>query len=187
MQAILGERDRVPAPDAVDRIIEQWQKERPDLDTAAMEILGRIYRIARRAGDRMEEVYGTCGLSRADFDVLSTLRRDGEPFRLSPSDLAATTMVTTGGMTSRLDRLENRGLVRRLPDSRDRRSLLVELTGRARDLVDRGLVDGLADQQRQLAGLDAGELGHLAAMLRVVLGNLEGSSGPEAKMKSGAV
>jgi DNA-binding MarR family transcriptional regulator len=161
------------AVDAVDQIIEQWGRERPDLETGPMEVFGRVYRIARRMGDRMEQVYAVHGLSRADTDVLLTLRRAGEPYRLNPKDLAASTMITTGGMTGRLDSLERAGLVRRLPDPADRRCLLIELTARGRQLVDLALVDGLEEQRGGLAGLDAASLRRLADALRAVLNNLE--------------
>lgn len=101
--------------DPVDAIIDQWAVVRPDLDTAAMEVFGRIYRLARSMGDRTEKAYARFGIARGEFDVLATLRRAGEPYTLSPRQLSSTLMLTTGGMTGRLDKLEQTGLLRRSP------------------------------------------------------------------------
>src|SRR4029453_8932608 len=108
---------------------------RPDLQTEAMAVFGRVYRIARLVGDQQEAVYATFGINRGDFDVLATLRRAGEPFRLPPKALTASLMLTSGGMTGRLDRLEKRGLVARSPDPTDRRGLTITLTPAGRELV----------------------------------------------------
>ena len=99
--------------DRVDAIIGQWAVELPDLDTAAMATWGRIYRLAAAMGAAMEELYQQHGISRGDFDVLATLRRSGPPYRLTPTRLAAASMLTTGGMTGRLRRLEAAGLIDR--------------------------------------------------------------------------
>lgn len=101
--------------DPVDTIVEQWARVRPDLDTRAMEVFGRIFRLSRAMGDRMERAYRPYGISRGEFDVLATLRRSGEPYTLSPRELSATLMLTTGGTTGRLDKLERAGLLRRSP------------------------------------------------------------------------
>src|ERR1043166_2551944 len=114
--------------DAVDAIVGQWATERPGLPTGGMEIFGRVYRIARRMGDMMEATYARHGIGRGEFDVLGTLRRSGAPYELSPSRLASTMMLTTGGMTGRLDRLERAGLVERGADPIGRRGLRVRLT-----------------------------------------------------------
>lgn len=106
---------RPPREDPVDAIIEQWAEVRPDLDTTAMEVFGRIYRLTRAVGDRVDKAYATLGIGRGEFDVLATLRRSGEPYTLSPRELSATLMLTTGGMTGRLDKLERAGLLRRSP------------------------------------------------------------------------
>src|SRR4051794_12650815 len=93
----------VTHPDGVDRIIEQWRTERPDLDTGPMAIFGRIFRLARNGGDATEQAYAAYGIGRAEFDVLATLRRSGSPFQLSPGALAASMMLSSGGTTARLD------------------------------------------------------------------------------------
>ncbi|MER7691239.1 MarR family transcriptional regulator [Streptomyces sp. NPDC097610] len=152
--------------DPVDAIIEQWAAVRPDLDTAAMEVFGRVFRLARTMGDRMEKAYAPYGISRGEFDVLATLRRSDAPYTLSPRQLSATLMLTTGGMTGRLDKLERAGLLRRSPDPHDRRGLQVTLTDKGLRLIDEAVVAGLAVQTEALAHLDEERAGQLAALLR---------------------
>ncbi|GCB49356.1 MarR family winged helix-turn-helix transcriptional regulator [Streptomyces sp. NL15-2K] len=155
--------------DPVDAIIGQWAAVRPDLDTRAMEVFGRIYRLARTMGDRTEKVYSALGIARGEFDVLATLRRSGEPYALSPRQLSATLMLTSGGMTGRLDKLERAGLLRRSPDPHDRRGLQVTLTEQGLDLVDRAVGAGLAAQTEALSALDTEQVDHLADLLRELL------------------
>ncbi|MFD8002108.1 MarR family winged helix-turn-helix transcriptional regulator [Streptomyces mirabilis] len=155
--------------DPVDAIIEQWATARPDLDTAAMEVFGRVFRLARTMGDRMEKAYAPYGISRGEFDVLATLRRSDAPYTLSPRQLSATLMLTTGGMTGRLDKLERAGLLRRSPDPHDRRGLQVTLTDKGLRLIDEAVGAGLAVQTEALAHLDEERAGQLAALLRELL------------------
>jgi DNA-binding MarR family transcriptional regulator len=160
--------------DAVDAIIEQWARERPDLETAAMEVFGRIYRLARGMGERTEKAYGAFGISRGEFDVLATLRRAGEPYTLSPRELSSTLMLTTGGMTGRLDKLERAGLLARSPDPNDRRALRVSLTERGLALVNDAVTVGLDAQAEVLtAAMDEERAAELAGMLRELLAALE--------------
>ncbi|MBO3742104.1 MarR family winged helix-turn-helix transcriptional regulator [Actinoplanes flavus] len=158
--------------DDIDRILGQWARERPDLDTAAMGVFGRIFRLSRLAGDVTERAYGRFGIGRPEFDVLATLRRSGEPFQLSPGALAASMMLSTGGTTARLDRLEKAGLVTRSPDPNDRRAILVRLTERGRALADEAVAAGLAEQQRLLAHLPPEKSAQLSALLRELLHGL---------------
>ncbi|MCX4400716.1 MarR family winged helix-turn-helix transcriptional regulator [Streptomyces sp. NPDC059837] len=155
--------------DPVDAIIEQWATVRPDLDTAAMEVFGRVFRLARTMGDRMEKAYAPHGISRGEFDVLATLRRSDAPYTLSPRQLSATLMLTTGGMTGRLDKLERAGLLRRSPDPHDRRGLQVTLTDKGLRLIDEAVTAGLAVQTEALAHLDEERAGQLADLLRELL------------------
>jgi DNA-binding MarR family transcriptional regulator len=159
--------------DPVDAIIEQWAVVRPELDTAAMEVFGRIYRLARALGDRMEKAYARFGISRGEFDVLATLRRSDVPYTLSPRQLSATLMLTTGGMTGRLDKLERAGLLRRSPDPHDRRGIQVTLTDKGLRLIDEAVVAGLAVQTEALAHLDEKQAGQLADLLRELLTGAE--------------
>lgn len=155
--------------DRVDAIAAQWTAQRPELDTLPMEVFGRIYRIARLMGDRVERAYAPFGIGRGEFDVLATLRRAGEPHTLSPSQMSTTLMLTTGGMTGRLDKLERAGLVRRVPDPGDRRALLAQLTEKGRELVDEAVEAGLAEQSAALEQLSAQQRTQLAGLLRTLL------------------
>jgi DNA-binding MarR family transcriptional regulator len=155
--------------DPVDAIIEQWARVRPDLDTRAMEVFGRIFRLSRAMSDRMEKAYEPHGISRGEFDVLATLRRSDEPYTLSPRELSATLMLTTGGMTGRLDKLERAGLLRRSPDPHDRRALRVTLTEEGLRLIDEAVAAGLTEQRDALSALDDEQAGQLADLLRNLL------------------
>ncbi|MCZ7589918.1 MAG: MarR family transcriptional regulator [Gaiella sp.] len=159
--------------DAVDRITAQWRRERPDLDPAPMGIVGRISRIAALAERELDPVFAEHDLTGADFDVLATLRRSGSPYRLTPGELSRSTMVTTGGMTKRLDRLEAGRLVRREPDPSDRRGKLIALTSRGRDLVDHAVEAHLENEERLLAALPAAKRRQLASLLRELLVSLD--------------
>jgi DNA-binding MarR family transcriptional regulator len=161
--------------DGVDRILGQWATQRPDLDTEAMGIFGRIFRLARAGGDATAAAYARSDLTRGDFDVLATLRRSGADRPLSPSALSATLMLTSGGMTQRIDRLERAGLVRRSPDPADRRALRVSLTERGAQVVDRAVEDGLAAEQRLLAGIPPERRREVDAMLRELLAAVDAS------------
>jgi DNA-binding MarR family transcriptional regulator len=155
--------------DPVDAIIEQWAAVRPDLDTAAMEVFGRVFRLARTMGDRVEKAYARYGISRGEFDVLAALRRSDAPYTLPPRELSATLMLTTGGMTGRLDRLERAGLLRRSPDPHDRRGLRVTLTDEGLRLIDEAVEAGLAVQTAALSALDGEQAARLADLLRPLL------------------
>jgi DNA-binding MarR family transcriptional regulator len=169
--------------DAVDRITAQWRRERPDLDPSPMGVIGRISRIAAVVQRELDRVFAEHDLSGADFDVLATLRRAGAPHRLTPGELSRSTMVTTGGMTKRLDRLETAGLIRREPDPRDRRGKLIELTPSGRDLVDRAVEAHLENEERLLAALPAARRRELAALLRELLASLDttGDAGADSR------
>lgn len=134
-----------------------------------MGILGRIYRIAAAGHEAMDRTCARYGISRADYDVLATLRRSGDPFQLSPGALSGSLMLTTGGMTGRLDRLEQAGLVIRSPGPGDRRSVLVTLTDRGRQVIDHAVDAGVETQQRLLADLPPVRRRQLNGLLRDLL------------------
>jgi DNA-binding MarR family transcriptional regulator len=159
--------------DAVDAIIGQWGRERPDLHTLPMAVFGRIYRLSRLMGERMEKEYQRFGIGRGEFDVLATLRRSGAPYTLSPRQLSETLMLTTGGMTGRLDKLERAGLLERAPDPHDRRGLRVSLTERGVGVIDEAVGAGLAQQQDALDGLSDEDADRLADLLRLLLASAE--------------
>ena len=162
------------AYDGVDRILEQWAHERPDLDTEAMGVFGRILRITKAGVDAATATYASFGLTRGDFDVLATLRRAGEPFALSPSALSASLMLTSGGITQRVDRLDHAELVSRAPDPSDRRGQIVALTPKGRDLVDAAVTAGLKTQQQLLDPLLPATRRELDRCLRQLLAAVTG-------------
>ena len=146
--------------------------ERPDLDRSAMGVLARILRAARIVDLEMGRVFSEDGLNRGEFDVLASLRRAGKPYRLNPTDLSATLLLSTGAMTNRLDRLESAGLVRRLPDPEDRRAVLVELTVEGRALIDRVLTAHVRNEERILESLTDADRRQLTRLLRKLLVSL---------------
>ena len=155
--------------DGVDAILDQWSRERPELDTSPMGVFGRMTRLARLQRAASEARLSRAGINSAEFDVLATLRRSGEPYALTPSQLADAVMVTSGGMTGRVDRLVRAGLVAREQDPRDRRSVRVRLTDEGRSVVDRAVVEHLAAEEDLLAPLSASERERLSALLRKLL------------------
>ncbi|ONI71698.1 MarR family transcriptional regulator [Kribbella sp. ALI-6-A] len=156
--------------DEVDRLIEAWRRERPDLDVAPMEVLSRVSRLARHLDRARSQAFATHGLESWEFDVLAALRRAGAPYQLSPGRLLKETLVTSGTMTNRVDRLAARGLVERLPDPADRRGVLVQLTTAGRDAVDAALADLLAHERTLLAAVTDRDQAKLARLLRDLVG-----------------
>lgn len=164
----------MPAPhDQVDRLVDAWRRELPELDLAPMEVLSRITRVAQRLDRIRRASFAAHGLESWEFDVLAALRRTGAPYELSPGRLIRETLVTSGTMTNRVDRLADRGLVDRLPDPHDRRGVLVRLTAAGRDRVDAALGDLLAREQGLLSGLGRQERKQLVVLLRQLSGALE--------------
>lgn len=159
--------------DGVDLILEQWARERPDLDTSPMGVVGRISRLSRILEGELQEVFARFGLNRGEFDVLATLRREGEPYRLNPTELSRALMVSSGGMTNRLDRMERGGLIARRPDPGDRRGSQVALTERGLRLVDEAVTAHVTNEHRLLDALVEAERDGLAGMLRELLLSLE--------------
>ena len=159
--------------DHVDKILAQWKEVRPDLDTGPMGLVGRISRLRNHLGRSMESLFQAHGLSSAGFDVLAALRRSGEPYRLSPGELIATTMVTSGTMTARLDQLEKAGLIERLDNDEDRRGVIIALTAKGLDLVDRVVTAHVENQHRLVATLSEAERRQLDALLAKFLAAFE--------------
>jgi len=152
--------------DGVDEILDQWARERPDLDVSPIAVIGRISRLARELERRLEVVYREQGLEGDWYDVLATLRRAGPPYTLRPTELTRTLMLTSSGTTKRLDRLERAGLIARTPDPGDRRGVLITLTDAGRALLDRAIEAHLANERRLLSGLSDTERAQLADLLR---------------------
>lgn len=155
--------------DEVDRLISAWRRERPDLDVAPTEVLSRVSRLARHLDRRRSTAFAASGLETWEFDVLAALRRAGPPYQLSPGQLLKETLVTSGTMTNRVDRLEARELVARDNHPQDRRGVLVRLTPTGRSTVDSALSDLLVAERQLLNGLPAAQQAQLAAALRSLL------------------
>lgn len=163
--------------DDVDRVIAAWHRERPDLDLSPLAVLSRVSRLARRLDRARDRAFSRHELAVWEFDVLVALRRTGPPYRLSPGQLLTETLVTSGTMTNRIDRLEQRGLVRREPVLDDRRGTWVTLTATGRQVADAAFIDLLAEERQLLAGLSPVEREALSASLRHLLLQFES---PEA-------
>ena len=161
--------------DAVDAILRQWERERPDLDVAPMGPIGRLKRCAALLEQKLDGHFAAFDLALWEFDMLATLRRAGPPFRLSPTALFSALMVTSGTMTHRLKRLEARGLIMRLPNEQDARSLLVQLTEPGVALIDRAVEVHVERERRLLNVLSPAALAALDAHLSVLLRSLESS------------
>jgi DNA-binding MarR family transcriptional regulator len=159
--------------DQIDEVLGSWRSTRPSIDTGPLEVTGRLSRIGPLLGRRQEAVFSRFGVNRGEVGALSALRVSGPPHRLSPTRLGRGLMLSSAGVTSRIDRLERRGLVRRLPDPDDRRGVIVELTDEGARLVDEA-VAAVAESDRQLlARLDADEIAQLQALLKKLLASLE--------------
>lgn len=169
----------VDEPDAVDEIIEQWARQRPEADVSPMAVIGRLSRASRLVERGMKAYFATEGIEPWEFDVLATLRRVGPPFTLSPKDLVATAMVGSPALTYRVDRLVGRKLVAREGDPVSRRRLLISLTPEGLALVDRVLDGHVANEHRMLASLNASERDELSMLLRKLLVSLNDTVLPD--------
>lgn len=157
----------------IDTILEQWKRERPDLDVAPMGLTSRLARIARHLNRSLEQVFAEHGLNLANFDVLATLRRAGPPYQLSPGDLISNTMVTSGTMTNRIDQLVKAGYVERVQHPDDGRSVLVALTAKGLDKIDKAVTDHVTNLQHLTGGLSESEFKRLDRLLKRYLERIE--------------
>ena len=156
----------MPSSDEVDRIVEDWSRERPDLDFAPLQVLSRVGRLTRHLDRARRQAFAASGLEPWEFDVLAALRRAGAPYQLSPKALLQQTLVSSGTMTNRIDRLVERRLVERRTDPHDGRGVLVVMTGRGTEAVDDAISELLAGEAELLEGLSKGDQERLAALLR---------------------
>ena len=156
----------MPAHDEVDRIVGAWVRERPDLDFAPLQVLSRVGRLARHLDRASRTAFTASGLESWEFDVLSALRRAGSPYQLSPKALLQQTLVSSGTMTNRIDRLVSRALVERRTDPHDGRGILVTMTIDGRQHVDTAISTLLVSENELLDGLSGGDQERLAALLR---------------------
>jgi DNA-binding MarR family transcriptional regulator len=162
-----------PLRDEVDDLVAAWRAERPDLDVEPLQVLSRVSRLARHLDRARRAACARHSLETWEFDVLSALRRQGPPYQLSPGALLRTTLVTSGTMTNRIDRLEQAGLVQRRPDPQDKRGVLVTLTAAGQSRVDAALADLLASEWALLEPLTGAQHTLLADLLRVLLAPLD--------------
>ncbi|ENN84871.1 Transcriptional regulator protein [Rhizobium freirei PRF 81] len=159
--------------DRIDKILAQWRRERPDLDTTAMGLFGRMRNLTLHLSREMEKTFARFDLNSANFDMLATLRRSGEPYTLSPSDLMDTMMVTSGTMTNRIDQLEKAGLVARSQNPNDGRSFLISLTPKGFELIDAAVTAHVETQARLVSTLSDEERMALDGLLRNYLADFE--------------
>ncbi|MER8806238.1 MarR family winged helix-turn-helix transcriptional regulator [Mesorhizobium australicum] len=159
--------------DRAGKAIEQWQRERPDLDVSPMAVIGRLNEVSSLiARDRLAPLFARFGLQAGEFDVLATLRRSGSPYALTPTALYEATMVTSGAMTNRLDRLEKAGLILRAPHPNDRRGTVVRLTEKGLALIDEAVAAHVANEHQILSGLTLAERETLSQLLEKLIGSV---------------
>ncbi|TCC28426.1 MarR family transcriptional regulator [Kribbella sindirgiensis] len=174
MESIISSReDRVEPVDHVARIQAEWKVERPDVDTAPQGVIGRLHRIANQLTGELTLLYAKYGLTEGEFDVLAALRRAGAPYERAPGEIALHTMVTTGAVTKRVDRLEEAGLVSRRRSDADGRGRVVRLTPAGRRLIDKAFTAHMANEQRLLEALTPDETAQLEKLLTTWLARLE--------------
>lgn len=159
--------------DLTDRVLGGWRDARPELEVEPLQVTGRLSRIGPLLAKRQEEVFSHFGLNRGEVGALSALRIAGPPHRLSPTRLGRGLMLSSAGMTSRLDRLERRGFVRRLPDPDDRRGVIVELTDQGLEVVDAAVAAITISDRQLLERFDPDEIALLERLVRKLLGSLE--------------
>lgn len=155
--------------DAIDRIVRQWNRERPQLDVSVTHVLQRISRVYLLQSASFAAVFDRHGITFGEFEVLASLLRSGPPYQMSPTQLVDAVVLSSGAMTNRIDRVEALGLVERRPDPSDRRGTLVALTKEGRATVDAAVLEHLANEERLLTALPSAERGTLARLLRKLL------------------
>jgi len=159
--------------DRVDVLLRQWRKERSDLDVSPMEIIGRIFLLGRLVDQALKPIIEKEDLSVPEFDVLAVLRRSGEPFRLPVWKLREFSLLSSGAMTNRIDRVESKGLVERVPNPEDRRGVLVGLTSKGKETIENILPERIDQAKKQVSFLSARERRQLAGLLRKLLAGME--------------
>ncbi|MFA0235907.1 MarR family winged helix-turn-helix transcriptional regulator [Vibrio sp. 10N.222.55.C7] len=159
--------------DAIDRVVEQWAKEKPELETEPMAMMGRIMRIAKYMETQVAELHKKYDMKLGEFDVLATLRRSGNPYRLTPSELIGSMMLTSGAMTNRLDKLEAKGLISREHSKEDRRSVSVQLTKDGLILIDQMMTEHVEMQKKLVKSLSASQKKNTNQLLKTWLSAYE--------------
>ncbi|TVU65080.1 MarR family transcriptional regulator [Vibrio cyclitrophicus] len=159
--------------DAIDRVVEQWAKEKPELETEPMAMMGRIMRIAKYMETQVAELHKKYDMKLGEFDVLATLRRSGKPYRLTPSELIGSMMLTSGAMTNRLDKLEAKGLISREHSKEDRRSVSVQLTKDGLILIDQMMTEHVETQKKLVKSLSVSQKKNTNQLLKAWLSAYE--------------
>jgi DNA-binding MarR family transcriptional regulator len=159
--------------DHVDEIVAQWRRERPKLEVATLGLYGRLFRVVHLSDGELAKGLDQYGLQQGWFDLLAALRRAGAPYELNPTSLMRATLLSSSGMTKRLDRMEEAGLIERRPDPNDRRGTLVRLTRLGRSVIDRAVKTHVGNEERMLAPLNAAERRTLDGLLKKLLVELE--------------
>ena len=159
--------------DLLDALVNDWERERPDLDASAMHVVGRVIRLAEIMRASAHQALKRFDLHYTDFDVLATLRRAGHPFTLTPTELSQSVLLTSGAMTAALGRLERKGLIERRPEERDGRIRTVILSGAGKDLIEDAVAHRFADAQRNLTGLKPSQKRELTELLRELSSTLD--------------
>ncbi|MGF1746607.1 MarR family winged helix-turn-helix transcriptional regulator [Vibrio minamisatsumaniensis] len=159
--------------DAIDRVVEQWAKEKPELETEPMAMMGRIMRIAKYMETQVAELHKKYDMKLGEFDVLATLRRSGKPYRLTPSELIGSMMLTSGAMTNRLDKLAAKGLISREHSKEDRRSVSVQLTQKGLILIDQMITEHVEMQKKLVKSLSASQKKNTNQLLKTWLSAFE--------------
>ena len=167
-------------PDTIERIREQWARERPELDSAGFALVGRLLLIGKRLERRVASALAPLDLAFWAFDVLATLRRQGAPYQLTPTELSRATLLTPGAMTNRIDRLEEAGLVRREAEPNDRRGVRVSLTPSGLKLADRAIEARFAEAEEAVSVLSAKDRAELERLLRRLIAGLEAAGEGES-------
>jgi len=162
--------------DAIDRAVSQWAKERPELNTEPMAMIGRLMRLSKFLETRIAEVHKKYDLKMGEFDVIATLLRSGSPYRLTPSELLSSMLLTSGAMTNRLDKLESKGLILRHHSKSDRRSVEVELTENGLAVANELIVEHVRAQEELVSGLSVAEQENVGQCLKMWLMTLEKES-----------
>ncbi|MCG9546109.1 MarR family transcriptional regulator [Vibrio sp. Isolate33] len=159
--------------DAIDRVVEQWAKEKPELETEPMAMMGRIMRIAKYMETQVADLHKKYDMKLGEFDVLATLRRSGKPYRLTPSELIGSMMLTSGAMTNRLDKLEAKELISREHSKEDRRSVSVKLTKDGLVLIDEMMTEHVEMQKKLVKSLSASQKKNTNQLLKTWLSAYE--------------
>ncbi|WP_047049600.1 MarR family winged helix-turn-helix transcriptional regulator [Vibrio mexicanus] len=159
--------------DAIDRVIVQWAKEKPHLDTQPMAMMGRVLRIAKHLESSVAQLHKRYDLKIGEFDVLATLRRSGEPYSLTPSDLINSLMLTSGAMTNRVDKLDSKGLIARTHSQEDRRSVTVQLTEKGFHLIEEVMDEHVKLQHDLVASLSDEDKEQMNQVFKTWLGQFE--------------